>query len=167
MTPQLCTCHFYSISINISRVITTIMMMRMSYPLTLLHLAICASAHQIGSMNIARDRDLNDLTHMNTYLDEDDFESEFGLEHIDDPHEKEKRSEALKENEEIVRRQNVAYANGEKTWYDKMNEFDDLTKDEFVKEKTGLHTEYGRGLLLMPDGPEGRDARSEKYFDKF
>ena len=73
--------------------------MRMSCSLTLLHLGIWASALQTGSMKSAMDHDPDDITHMNTYLDEDDFESEFGLEQIDDPHEKARRSEALKENE--------------------------------------------------------------------
>ena len=112
-------------------------------------------------METAKDLDLNDD------FGEEDFRSQFGLDQIDDPGEKAKRRDALKDNEEIVKWVNKAYAKGDITWYDKINDMADLTKDEFVKEKTGLHKQYGRGLLRRPDGPEGRDERSEKYFDKF
>ena len=106
---------------------TTSIQMRMTSGLTLLHLAIWASALQIGSMKMATDHDQDpeEGIHNNVYLDEEDFLSEFGLDNISNPGEKAKRRKALKENEEIIKRENVAFANGEKTWFDKMNEFDD------------------------------------------
>ena len=42
-------------------------------------------------------------------LDEDEFISRFGLKEISDPQEKARRREALKEHEEIVKRENVNY----------------------------------------------------------
>ena len=88
----------------------------------LLHLAIEASAFF--------DPDDN--------LDEDEFLSEFRLDKISDPLEKERRSEALKANEEIVKAENIEYTHGEKPWYAKIYEFSDLPKVEFAKEKNGL-----------------------------
>jgi hypothetical protein len=92
--PHLYTWHLDYICINIEvdlqahyHTTTMRMKMRMSCSLTLLHLGIWASALQIVSMKMAMDNAPNDITHMNTYLDEDDFESEFGLEQIDDPRE--------------------------------------------------------------------------------
>ena len=61
--------------------------MRLLCCLLLLHLAIGASAFS--------DPDDN--------LEEDEFLSEFGLDPISDPLEKERRSSALKANEEIVK----------------------------------------------------------------
>ena len=55
--------------------------------------------------------------------DEDSFEQEFGLDPITDPEEKERREEALWENEEIVKEENEDYLSGKKTWFDKVNEF--------------------------------------------
>ena len=51
-------------------------------------------------------------------LDEDSFEAEFGLDQVSDPEEKEKRQEALKINEELVKEENEEYLNGKKTWWD-------------------------------------------------
>jgi len=103
--------------------------------------------------------------------DEDSFEQEFGLEPITDPEEKERREEALWENEEIVKEENEDYLSGKKTWFDKVNEFADLPEDEFEKEKTGELKppgvrSFGRGLL-HPPASERTDEASERYFDKF
>merc|ERR1711955_107907 len=57
---------------------------------------------------------------------------------VDDPEEAALMEEALKENEEIVKEANEAYANGDQTWFDEVNEFDDLPEDEFIAEHTGL-----------------------------
>ena len=62
-------------------------------------------------------------------LDEDEFISRFGLKEISDPQEKARRREALKEHEEIVKRENVKYEKGEKAWWAKINEFSDLPQD--------------------------------------
>ena len=77
--------------------------------LPLFGLSIWASALQIGSMVTAKDLDPNDN------LGEEDFRSQFGLDQIDDPGEKAKRREALKDNEEIVKWVNKAYVKGELT----------------------------------------------------
>jgi len=104
-------------------------------------------------------------------LDEDDFEAEFGLDPITDPEEKEKREEALWENEELVKEENEEYLEGKKTWFDKINDFADLPEDEFESEKTGELTppgsrSFGLGLIHPPES-ERRDEASERYFDKF
>jgi len=127
---------------------------------TIMHFVVLATVIQLGSM---RNYDpTNDLG-------EDDFRSQFGLDPITDPKLKAKRFKALKQHEEIIKKQNLQYDNGVKPWFDKLNEFSDLTDEEFVKAKTGLNPSpsdgYGRGLILH--GPEMRDNRSEKYFDTF
>ena len=102
-------------------------------------------------------------------LNEDDFEREFGLDLVTDPEEKEKRKEALEENEELIKEENEEFLNGKKTWWDKINDFADLPEDEFEEEKTGelLPAEaHGRGLI-HPKESERTDEASEKYFDRF
>ena len=94
-------------------------------------------------------------------LDEDQFETEFGLDPITDPAEKAKRKEALKEAEDEVKKENKKYLNGKADWFEEINEFSDLPKDEFEKEKTGDVEEYARGLLEPEIKPV--DARSERY----
>ena len=101
-------------------------------------------------------------------LDIEDFEDYFGLDHVTDPEEKEKRKEALKENEEMVKEANEAYNNGDQTWYDEVNEWADLPLDEFLNEHTGLlmnvTERFATGLLdiRMP-----YDEVSERYFDGY
>ena len=60
----------------------------------------------------------------------DDFEDYFGFDHITDPVERARREAVLKENEDMVKKANEAYINGEQTWFEKINEFADLPKDE-------------------------------------
>ena len=92
----------------------------------------------------------------------DEFEDYFGFDHITDPVEKARREQALKESEDMVKKANEAYVNGETTWFEKINEFADLPKDEFEAEHTGLVTDFARGLLV----PEARkpDMRSEEFY---
>merc|ERR1712127_129006 len=84
--------------------------------------------------------------------------------------EKKRREEALKENEDLVKEENKEYKEGKKTWFSALNEFSDLTKDQFEKEKTGLKrvngTSFGRGLL-RPEGGSKVDPASERYFASF
>ena len=94
----------------------------------------------------------------------DDFEDYFGFDHITDPVEKARREEALKQNEEMVKKANEAYLSGEQSWYEKINEFADLPKDEFESGHTGLVTDYARGLINVPTKP---DERSEKFFSRY
>ena len=100
-------------------------------------------------------------------IDEAEFEEYFHLDPVEDPEELKKRNEALKKNEEEIKKTNEAYKKGEKTWYDGLNEFDDLPADEFIKEKTGVisNTTYGRGLL-EPSDEEKVHEESERYFDE-
>merc|ERR1719297_462497 len=96
-------------------------------------------------------------------LTEEEFEEEFGLDPVTDPEEKERREEALEEAEAEVKEENEKYLNGEADWFEEINEFSDLPKDEFEKEKTGdVDTDYARGLLEPEIKPV--DARSERYF---
>ena len=81
-------------------------------------------------------------------LTEEEFEEEFGLDPVTDPEEKAKREEALEEAEAEVKAENEKYLNGQAEWFEEINEFSDLPKDEFEKEKTGdVDTDYARGLL--------------------
>jgi hypothetical protein len=121
--------------------------------------AACASA--LDTQMEFGDMDSNDN------LDEDEFETKFGLDKVTDPIESTRRREALKRNEEKVKRENEEFLEGNKTWWDQIDEFDDIPSDEFMKEKTGSITpRYGRGLIDY-DGPESFDNVSERYFDKF
>ena len=96
-------------------------------------------------------------------LTEEEFEEEFGLDPVTDPEEKAKREEALEEAEAEVKAENEKYLNGQAEWFEEINEFSDLPKDEFEKEKTGdVDTDYARGLLEPEIKPV--DARSERYF---
>ena len=92
----------------------------------------------------------------------DEFEDNFGLDHITDPVEKARREQALKENEDMVKKANEAYLNGETTWFEKINEFADLPKDEFEAGHTGLVTDYARGLITPSSFKP--DKRSEELF---
>merc|ERR1712142_42531 len=99
----------------------------------------------------------------------EEFLEDFGLDEVDDPEEMAAMAEALAENEEMIKEANEAYANGEQTWFDEVNEFDDEPEDEFIAEHTGGLTnftieEMGKGLL---DIPMEYDEASERYFDQF
>ena len=81
-------------------------------------------------------------------IDEKEFEEYFHLDPVDDKKELKRRNKALKANEAIIKETNKAYQAGEKTWFDRVNDFADLPDDEFLAEKTGAHDiESGRGLL--------------------
>ena len=68
----------------------------------------------------------------------EEFEEHFGQEQVTDPEEKEAREEALREHEEMVKEANEAFALGEQTWYDEINEYSDLPDTEFEANHTGL-----------------------------
>merc|ERR1719414_1336264 len=98
-------------------------------------------------------------------VDEEQFVKDFNLPEVTDPEEKARRQAALKANEALIKEENEAYIRGEKTWFDAVNKFADLPKDEFEREKTGLKTRqdyrsYGRGLL-QPVGADRLDFASE------
>merc|ERR1712061_424511 len=96
-------------------------------------------------------------------LDEDQFETEFGLDPVTDPAEKAKRKTALKDSEAEVKKENKKYQNGKADWYEQINEFSDLPEDEFEKEKTGDVVTYARGLLTPKIKPV--DEISERYIE--
>lgn len=77
------------------------------------------------------------------------FEEHFNEPEITDPVEKARREAALKEAEAIVKKENEKFEEGQKTWFDAINEFSDLPSDEFESEKTGdiKPPQFGRGLL--------------------
>jgi len=127
----------------------------------LLALVLCLSSSFAGKLPAGVD-DLDNVS-----LEE--FLEDFGLDAVDDPEEAALMEEALKENEEIVKEANEAYANGDQTWYDEVNEFDDLPEDEFIAEHTGLlmnFTGFTRGMGLL-NIPIPYDEASERYFDQF
>ena len=68
----------------------------------------------------------------------EEFDKHFGQDQITDPEEKEAREEALREHEEMVKEANEAFALGEQTWYDEINEYSDLPDSEFEANHTGL-----------------------------
>jgi len=100
------------------------------------------------------------------HLDEDEFLEVFNLPPIDDPEEKRRRAETLKENEQEVLENNEAFLAGNKTWWDEINEFSDLTDDQFEANHTGAFDdqEYARGLF---DIPPPYDEESERFFDEY
>ena len=63
-------------------------------------------------------------------LDEEEFETQFGLDTVTDPEEKAKREEALEEAEAEVKEENEKYLNGQADWFEEINEFSDLPKVE-------------------------------------
>jgi len=92
------------------------------------------------------------------------FEEHFHLPKITDPEELARRAAALAEAEAMVKEENAQFLAGNKTWFDAINEFSDLPKDEFELEKAGeTRPTYARGLL-EPTGAERVDAASERYF---
>merc|ERR1711973_51076 len=100
-------------------------------------------------------------------IDEKEFEEYFHLDPVDDPEEFEKRSKALKENEKEIKKINDEYENGDITWFDGMNEFADLTEDEFLEEKTGATSNITMGRGVLDPLPEERvDQESERYFEQ-
>merc|ERR1711872_491198 len=90
-------------------------------------------------------------------MDEKEFEELFDLDPVVDPQEFEKRQNALKSNEELIKQVNQEYAEGKKTWYDSVNEFSDLPEDEFVSRMTGL--------VIPEDRMDSQE--SKRYFNGF
>jgi len=102
----------------------------------------------------------------------EEFEEHFGQEQVTDPEEKEAREEALREHEEMVKEANEAFALGEQTWYDEINEYSDLPDTEFEANHTGLlmnitdtaNQTFFSGWL---DIPLPYDEESERLFDSY
>ena len=100
-------------------------------------------------------------------LSEEAFEEMFGEEPITDPEELERHRETLEREEAEVKEENKEFMEGKKDWYDRINEYSDLPKDEFEAERTGdfdsNQTRYGRGLINPEVAPV--DEASERYFN--
>ena len=151
----------------------------------ILQVAIWAVLCQLGYMMNGLDIDPNED------LNDDQFRAKFGLRRIRSQRMKAKRERALKKNEANIKRENIAYAQGRQTWYEKVNDFSDLTDEERTAAKTGMKIPkgakqeqkqgrrqgrrngrrkgswpgpgYGRGLILHHQ----IDERSERFFDQF
>ena len=80
-----------------------------------------STGFETESSRLAIDPDLDP----NDNLDEDQFMAVFGEEN-DDPVEKERRSEALRKKEDIVKRINRKFINGEVGFYERINPNSDL-----------------------------------------
>jgi len=77
-------------------------------------------------------------------LTEEEFEEKFHLPKVTDPVEKARREKALAEAQEKIEQVNEDFRKGKKTWTEKLYEFSNLPKDEFVRQKTGdLGPEFG------------------------
>merc|ERR1711955_17884 len=91
-------------------------------------------------------------------MDEAEFEDFFHLDHVTDPDEFEKRQNALKASEEEIKQVNQDFAEGKKSWFDHLNDFSNLPKNEFIKQKTGL---------IEPSAEERDNDTSAAYFARF
>ena len=56
-------------------------------------------------------------------------------------------ADALAKTEKQINEQNKKFVDGKSTFYEELNEFSDLTRSQFEKEKTGA---------ILPQGGEGR-----------
>jgi len=100
-------------------------------------------------------------------INEEEFEALFDLTPADDPEEEARRAEALKQNEALIKEENKLYSEGNRTWFDAVNEFSNLPADEFEAEKTGdAPPAFARGLI-EPTGLDRVDFASEQYFANF
>jgi C1A family cysteine protease len=88
---------------------------------------------------------------------EESFESEFHVKYSR-PEEEQVAAAALAEAEKQINEQNKKFKNGESFFYEQLNEFSDLTRDAFAREKTGAaipRTNEGRGLgAILPPPSE-------------
>ena len=81
------------------------------------------------------------------------FEEEFE-EFTNDENEAKKWAKNLEESEQEIDEQNEEFESGESPYFEELNEFSQLSKKEFQKEKTGLikaggERKFATGLLRM------------------
>ena len=106
-----------------------------------LAVALLGLLHPVVSVQLPNGVEVNvDDIDPEDNVDEEQFVNDFNLPEVTDPEEKARRQAALKANEALIKEENEAYSRGEKTWFDAVNKFADLPKDEFEREKTGLKT---------------------------
>merc|ERR1711970_17644 len=87
-----------------------------------------------------------------------EFRKSFHKTDITDAVEEELRSKALAKHIEEIKKQNKRFSEGNSTWFDCVYDFDDLTDDEFRKQKTGA---------IIPEPENQVDDRSENFFDNY
>ena len=102
----------------------------------------------------------------NLDMDEKQFEEFFHLEPVQDAKELKRRQEALSQQEKEIKTVNAEYKKGESSFFEALNEFSDLPQDEFREQKTGMHMDFGTGML-QPLPEQRVDEASEMYFDQF
>jgi len=102
----------------------------------------------------------------NLDMDEKQFEEFFHLEPVQDAKELKRRQEALSQQEKEIKTVNAEYKKGESSFFEALNEFSDLPEDEFREQKTGMHMDFGTGML-QPLPEQRVDEASEMYFDQF
>merc|ERR1712212_172764 len=78
----------------------------------------------------------------NLDMDEKQFEEFFHLEPVQDAKELKRRQEALSQQEKEIKTVNAEYKKGESSFFEALNEFSDLPKDEFREQKTGMHVAF-------------------------
>ena len=98
---------------------------------------------------------------------EKEFEKEFKKAYLNSKDE-EKASENLKKEEEAIDEENEKFAKGEANFEEELEPWDDLSLEEFEKEKTGRLPEQTRGMGLIWD-PESRITTPEDqaFLDEF
>ena len=103
-----------------------------------------ASAHMLRPIIILWQQGIikpaTDNEDLSQFLDltEDEFLELFHLPQIEDPEEKMKRVQALKEHQQAVLENNKLYQAMRRTWYEGINEFSDIPDEEFIATHTGL-----------------------------
>merc|ERR1712183_471480 len=154
---------------------TSAVLKRATMQVSILQLAIWAVLCQLGYMMNGLDIDPNDE------LDDDQFRAKFGLRRIRSRSLKAKRQRALKQHEADIKKANVAYAQGRQTWFERVNDFSDLTDDEVHASKNGMKKTKGAKQGRRKGRRQGRrrgrgrgliqhhhiDERSERFFDQF
>merc|ERR1711872_354648 len=102
----------------------------------------------------------------NLDMNEKQFEELFHLDPVTDAKELKRRQEALSQQEKEIKTVNAEYKKGESSFFEAQNEFSDLPEDEFCKQKTGMHMDFGTGML-QPLPEQRVDEASEIYFNQF
>jgi len=98
---------------------------------------------------------------------EKEFEKEFKKAYLKKGDE-EKAEKNLKKEEEAIDEENEKFAKGEANFEEELEPWDDLSKEEFEKEKTGRIPQTSRGMGLIYD-PETRftTAEDQAFLDEF
>ena len=119
-------------------------------------LLVVAFVGLVGPLVIANEVPIPNADEIDYYenINEEEFEALFDLTPADDPEEEARRAEALKQNEALIKEENELYSEGNRTWFDAVNEFANLPADEFEAEKTGdaEPPAFARGLIEPTGG---------------